>query len=55
MNIYFIILICIYALNIGINLAKDREQKDGEYNFVVSLIASIIGILLLYLVIKKGF
>lgn len=55
MNIYFIILICIYILNLGIELAKHGEEKTGEHNFFNALIGSAIGIILLYFAVKTGF
>ena len=37
-----IIIIVMYGINIGMNLAKDGEPKDEKYNFISSLIAVAI-------------
>ena len=55
MNIYFIILILIYILNIGINIGKHEEERRAKYNMITSLIGSGIGITLLYFAVKTGF
>lgn len=33
MNIYFLILLIIGVLGLGINLAKHGERKNDKYNF----------------------
>ena len=35
-------------MNLGINLAKDGEPKDGKYNFFATLIATGIIVFLYY-------
>ncbi len=55
MNIYFIILIIIYILNIGIALGKHGEEKVSRYSFPTTLLGSGIGIALLVLAVKTGF
>ena len=55
MNVWFIVYLCIQAMSIGLNLAKHREPKDGEYNFITSLIGAVIGTLIVYMAIKVGF
>ena len=55
MNIYFIILIILYILNIGIALGKHGEEKISRYSFPTTLLGSGVGITLLYFAIKTGF
>jgi len=55
MNIWFTILILIYALNVGINTARDGEPKKERYSTGSSLFGAIVGILLIYMAIKTGF
>jgi len=55
MNIYFIIMIGIHLLNLGIALGRHGEHKVEKYNFWTQLIGSTIGITLLYLAVKTGF
>lgn len=43
-----IIIIAIYALSVGIDIAKHGEPKTGRYNAAASLIGSAIGLSLLY-------
>ena len=35
-------MITLYMLNLGINLAKDGEPRDGTYSFGASFIATAI-------------
>lgn len=37
-----IIIIVLYALSLGVHMAKHGEPKDGKYNFVSSLITCAI-------------
>lgn len=55
MNYYFIALILLYSMSLGINLARHGEKRDGTYNAVSSLIAATLVIGLCYLAIKTGF
>ena len=43
-----IILLAIMLIDLGINLAKHGEYKDGRYNFWATLIAVVINVVLLY-------
>ena len=43
-----IIIIVLFATNLGIALAKHKEPKEGEYNFWMTLASVIIYIVLLY-------
>lgn len=38
----------MHLLDLGFNLGKHGEQKDGEYNFFTSLIATGVVIFLYY-------
>ena len=55
MNIYFIVLMIMYILNIGIALGKHGEENVSKYSFLATLLGSGIGIALLYLAVKTGF
>jgi len=55
MNGYFLTLIILLVLGIGINIAKDGEPKEGYYNYIVAIISSLIEIALIYMAIKVGF
>ena len=55
MNVYFIILLCLEVLRIGINLAKHGEPKEGDYSFFYATISAGINIFLLYMAVKQGF
>lgn len=55
MNIYFLIIIIVYALNIGISIAKHGKPQEGKYNFLTTLIGACIGIFITYMAIKIGF
>lgn len=54
MNYYFVVIIFLYSMNIGMNLAKNGMPREGNYNFLTATIAAIICITLIYLAIKKG-
>lgn len=43
-----IIILVIFAINLGINLAKHGEPKDGKYNFWAEIISTFIMLSLLY-------
>lgn len=55
MNGWFLAMITIYILNIGISLAKHGEEKKGEYNFFSQLLGAVIGIFIIYMAVKTGF
>lgn len=55
MNVYFIIILIMEILGLGMHLAKDGEPKEGEYNFFVSLIAVALNMFLIVMAIKTGF
>ena len=55
MNYYFIILLILYAMNLGIVLSRNGQPREDKYSFFISLISSSIDIGLTYLAIKTGF
>lgn len=48
MGIPQIIIIIIYGLNLGINLAKNGEPRESNYSFGIALVATAIEAGLLY-------
>lgn len=51
MNIARIIMIVLFAMDLGINLAKHKEKREGsaaEYNFWTATISIIIQVIILY-------
>jgi len=55
MNGYFIAILVIEILGLGIHLAKHGEPRDGQYNFGLCLIMTAINMFLIVMAIKKGF
>ena len=55
MNYYFIVLLVLRFMNLGIVLSKHGEPKDGKYSFWIALISLSIDVLLVYFAIKTGF
>lgn len=55
MNIYFIILMMLHFMGLGIDLARYGKERIVKDNFWSTLIAKIIGITLLYFAVKTGF
>lgn len=55
MNYYFIGLLILYAVNLGVNLTRNGEPREDEYSFFTSLITVIIETVLVYFAIKTGF
>lgn len=55
MNIYFIILILLEFMGLGIDLARHGKERTVKDNFWSSLIAKTISITLLYFAVKTGF
>ena len=55
MNWYFIAILALEVFGMGINLAKHGEDKDGKYNFWLSLSSTVINLFLIIMAIKKGF
>lgn len=43
-----LIMLSLYMLDIGINLAKHGELKTERYNFFTTLFGALLGILILY-------
>lgn len=55
MNIYFIIILVMDFLGLGIHLALHGKPKDGEYNFFTSSLSVALNIFLIVMAIKTGF
>lgn len=55
MNGWFLAIIILRCLNIGLNLGKHGQSVDDEYNFFTSLVAGLITIGMVYMAIKTGF
>ena len=55
MNYYFIGLLMLYAMNLGINLTRNGEPREDKYSFFISLISCLIVVGLMYLAIQTGF
>ncbi len=55
MNVYFMILLILQFLNLGISLGKHGETVTKKYDFWVQLIGTTVGIILLYFSVKTGF
>lgn len=55
MNIWFIVYLFLNSMGLGMNLVKHGEPKDEEYNFWVSLIATILTVGIVVMAIKEGF
>lgn len=48
MGIPQIIIIILFAMDLGLSLAKHGEDKEGKYNFWVALICVLIEFFILY-------
>lgn len=46
MNWGFIVLCCVYALGLGVDIAKHGEPKTGERNALMSAIAVVVSLVL---------
>ena len=55
MNIYFIILMILQFMGLGIDLARHGKERTIKDNFWSNLIARIISITVLYFAVKTGF
>ncbi|WP_165769076.1 hypothetical protein [Virgibacillus profundi] len=55
MNIWFLVLIGLFLLSLGITLAKHGEQKREVHNFWVVLISGLIQVWLIYMAVSVGF
>ena len=53
MNIYFLIICVMYLLRLGVALAEHGKEREGRYSFWATLIASLIGITLIWLAINN--
>lgn len=48
MGIPQILIIILFAINLGINIAKHGEDKEEKYNFWSTLIGTLIECFILY-------
>lgn len=48
MGIPQILIIILFAINLGINIAKHGEDKEEKYNFWLALISTLIECFILY-------
>lgn len=55
MNIWFIIIIIIISLQLGMITAKDGEARTGTYSISSALITNVIIITLITMAIRTGF
>ena len=55
MNYYFITLLILYAMNLGIVLTRNGEPREDKYSFFTSLISCLVVGGLTYLAIQTGF
>lgn len=54
-NGYFIAILIIDVLNLGIELARHGEIEEKEHNFFITLFSQVISLFIIYMAIKKGF
>lgn len=55
MNGWFLAIIILFVLNLGINLTRHGEKKKENYNLWVAVIGGGVRILLTYIAIVTGF
>lgn len=55
MNGWFIAIVVLQVLNIGIHLAKHGENTNSKFNFYSVLVVSLISLFLIYMAIQTGF
>jgi len=55
MNGWFLTLIIIYTLSLGIELVEHGKPKKGKHSFWGTLIGSVTSLILIYMAIKTGF
>ena len=54
MNGWFIAILFLCMLELGVNMAKHGERREGHHNFGSTLIGQAILISLIYMAIKTG-
>lgn len=52
MNIYLIVIISLYAMSMGMNLAKNGTPREGNYTFLGSVFTTAIMLTLIILAIN---
>lgn len=45
----------INTISLGMHLSKHGEAREGEYNFWVAILSTVLGLGLTYMAIKTGF
>ncbi len=55
MNGWFLAMVIINVLNLGIELAKHGEPRKDKYNVFSQLLGSAIGLTIIYMAVKTGF
>lgn len=55
MNGYFLALIIIYVLSLGVTVAKHGQPREGNINFYSSVVVTGIVFTLIYMAVKTGF
>ncbi|WP_186321332.1 hypothetical protein [Bacillus sp. FJAT-22090] len=55
MNGWFLAIVILGVLNVGVNLAKHGQPKEDNYSFWSALFGVLITIGLAYMAIKIGF
>ena len=55
MNIYFIIIMVLQCMGLGIDLARHGKERTVKENIWRNINARIISITLLYFAVKTGF
>jgi hypothetical protein len=54
-NWCFLVLLLLYAAELGATLVKHGQRKEGTYNFFTTLITAAVIISLVYMAIRLGF
>lgn len=54
-NGWFLALIILHVLSLGITLAQHGKPREGKHNFFSTLVSSAIIFTLMYFAIKTGF
>lgn len=55
MNYWFLAIIILQVLSLGVNLAKHGEVNESRYNFGFALFAALLNLLIIFMAITTGF